>query len=127
MHKASPATQVHYQRSSDRLDYTNGYQPKRVKTRIGGSDLAVPQTRKSDFYPLLRKRLRTSNRIERLNQSVKQRTKVAKIFANEDSGLRLVTAVVMEISEQWQRSKAYLSLDSNDEFLNRSIEVDLIE
>ena len=56
-----------------------------------------------------RKRLRTSNMIERLNQSVKQRTKVAKIFANEDSCLRLVSAVVMEISDEWQSSKAYLS------------------
>jgi transposase-like protein len=34
--------------------------------------------------------------IERLNQSVKQRTKVAKIFANEDSCLRLVSAVNYE-------------------------------
>jgi transposase-like protein len=34
---------------------------------------------------------------------------VAKIFANEDSCLKLVTAVVMEISEQWQGVKAYLS------------------
>jgi transposase-like protein len=48
--------------------------------------------------------------IERLNQRVKQRTKVARIFANEDSCLRLVSAVVMEISEQWQGAKAYLSL-----------------
>jgi transposase-like protein len=64
-----------------------------------------------------RKRLRTSNMIERLNQSVKQRTKVAKIFANEDSCLRLVSAVVMEISDEWQSSKAYLSL-SDDEFLD---------
>lgn len=62
-----------------------------------------------------RKRLRTSNMIERLNQSVKQRTKVAKIFANEDSCLRLVSAVVMEISDEWQSSKAYLSLGSNNE------------
>ena len=46
-----------------------------------------------------RKRLRTSNLIERLNQSVKQRTKVAKIFTNENSCLRLVTAVVIEVSE----------------------------
>jgi transposase-like protein len=61
-----------------------------------------------------RKRLRTSNMIERLNQSVKQRTKVAKIFANEDSCLRLVTTVVMEVSEQWQSFKAYLSLDNNN-------------
>lgn len=66
-----------------------------------------------DLCEFNRKRLRTSNMIERLNQSVKQRTKVAKIFANEDSCLRLVSAVVMEISEQWQSSKAYLSLDSD--------------
>jgi transposase-like protein len=38
-----------------------------------------------DLCEFNRKRLRTSNMIERLNQSVKQRTKVAKIFANEDS------------------------------------------
>ncbi|SSC09355.1 transposase [bacterium endosymbiont of Bathymodiolus sp. 5 South] len=67
-----------------------------------------------DLCEFNRKRLRTSNMIERLNQSVKQRTKVAKIFANEDSCLRLVTAVVMEVSEQWQSSKAYLSLDNNN-------------
>jgi transposase-like protein len=42
---------------------------------------------------------------------------VAKIFANEDSCLRLVSAVVMEISNEWQSSKAYLSL-SDDEFLD---------
>lgn len=31
----------HYQRSSDRLDYANGYKPKRVKTRIGELDLSI--------------------------------------------------------------------------------------
>ncbi|VVH55717.1 hypothetical protein BSPCLSOX_1168 [uncultured Gammaproteobacteria bacterium] len=67
-----------------------------------------------DLCEFNRKRLRTSNMIERLNQSVKQRTKVVKIFANEDSCLRLVTVVVMEVSEQWQSSKAYLSLDNNN-------------
>jgi transposase-like protein len=60
-----------------------------------------------------RKRLRTSNIIERLNQSVKQRTRVAKIFANKESCLRLVTAVAMEISDEWQSSKAYLSVDGD--------------
>jgi len=39
----------HYERNSDRLDYANGYKPKRVKTRIGQLDLSVPQTRDSDF------------------------------------------------------------------------------
>jgi len=66
-----------------------------------------------DLCEFNRKRLRTSNMIERLNQSIKQRTKVAKIFANEDSCLRLVSSIVMEISDEWQSSKAYLSLSSD--------------
>jgi transposase-like protein len=46
--------------------------------------------------------------IERLNQTVKQQTKVAKIFANEASCLRLVSAIVMEVSEQWVGGRMYL-------------------
>jgi hypothetical protein len=41
----------HYQRSRDRIDYANGFKPKRIKTRIGELDLSIPQTRSSDFYP----------------------------------------------------------------------------
>ncbi len=91
----------YYQCSSDRLDDANGYKPKRVKTRIGDLDLSVPQPVMVLFIPIAWKSLRTSHGIERLNQSVKQRTKVAKIFANEDSCLRLVSAVVVAISKQW--------------------------
>ena len=61
-----------------------------------------------DLCEFNRKRLRTSNMIERLNQMVKQRTKVAKIFANEESCLRLVSAIVMEVSEQWVGGRMYL-------------------
>jgi len=61
-----------------------------------------------DLCEFNRKRLRTSNMIERLNQTVKQRTKVAKIFANEESCLRLVSAIVMEVSEQWVGGRMYL-------------------
>jgi transposase-like protein len=35
----------------DRIDYANGFKPKRVKTRIGELNLSIPQTRSSDFYP----------------------------------------------------------------------------
>ena len=34
----------HYERNNERLDYANGYKPKRVKTRIGNLDLSIPQT-----------------------------------------------------------------------------------
>jgi len=48
-----------------------------------------------------RKKLRTSNIVERLNREIRRRTKVATMFPNEASCLRLVTAVVSEISDEW--------------------------
>jgi len=55
-----------------------------------------------------RRRLRTSNACETLNTQIKRRTKVAGLFPNTDSILRLVTAIIMEISEEWETGKAYL-------------------
>jgi len=56
-----------------------------------------------------RKRLRTSNACETLYSQIKRRTRVAGLFPNTDSILRLVTAILMEISEEWETGKAYLS------------------
>ena len=56
----------------------------------------------------MRKRLRTSNICETLNTQIKRRTKVAGLFPNTDSILRLVTAIIMEISEEWETGKSYL-------------------
>ena len=53
--------------------------------------------------------LRTTNGLERLNQEIRRRTRVARMFPNEASCLRLVTAVVMEISDEWETGKAYLT------------------
>ena len=57
-----------------------------------------------------RRVLRTTNGVERLNQEVRRRTRVARLFPNEASCLRLVSAVLMEISEEWETGKVYLSL-----------------
>lgn len=62
-----------------------------------------------DFPEHHRKYLRTSNISERLNKEIKRRTRVATIFPNVSSCLRLVTAVVLEISEEWMTSKSYLT------------------
>jgi transposase-like protein len=50
--------------------------------------------------------IRTTNGVERLHQEIRRRTRVARRFPNEASCLRLVTAVVMEISEEWEAGKA---------------------
>ena len=59
-----------------------------------------------------RRRLRTTNLVERLNEEIRRRTRVARLFPNEASCLRLVTAITMEIAEDWQTAdKRYLTLE----------------
>lgn len=59
-----------------------------------------------------RKRMRTSNGLERLNKEIKRRTRVATMFPNEASLLRLATAIVSEISEEWETGKVYLNMEA---------------
>jgi putative transposase len=60
-----------------------------------------------------RRRLRTSNLLERLNKEIKRRTRVATLFPNEAALLRLVSAVLMEISEEWETDKLYLRMENS--------------
>lgn len=61
-----------------------------------------------DFPPPHRKRTRTTNALERLNEEIKRRTRVARIFPNEASALRLVAAIAIEQSEEWETGRQYL-------------------
>jgi transposase-like protein len=49
---------------------------------------------------------------ERLNQELKRRTRVAMIFPSETALERLVTALLMEQSEQWETDKTYLTMEN---------------
>ena len=62
--------------------------------------------------PSHRARLRTTNMLERLNRELKRRTRVATLFPNEASLLRLVTAVLMELSEEWETGKRYVTFET---------------
>jgi transposase-like protein len=57
------------------------------------------------------KRLRTTNGLEPVNQELKRRTRVARMFPNEASLLRLVSALLAEISDEWESEKIYLSME----------------
>jgi putative transposase len=57
-----------------------------------------------------RRRIRTTNGLERLNQEIKRRTRVVRIFPNEKSCLRLVTALAVEQSEVWITGRRYLDM-----------------
>jgi putative transposase len=51
--------------------------------------------------------IRTTNSLERVNKEIRRRTRVVGVFPNEASCLRLVSAILMEISEEWQIGKHY--------------------
>ena len=82
----------------ERTGHTNGYKDKTLNTPLGQFTVAVPQVREVNgqgggFY----------------NREIKRRTQVASIFPNEASCLRLVSALLMETSDDWQAGKAYLT------------------
>ena len=60
------------------------------------------------FFPEShRRRIRTTNGLERFNQELKRRTRVVmRIFANGEACLRLVTALAVEQCEEWPRADA---------------------
>jgi transposase-like protein len=66
-----------------------------------------------DFPEAHRRRIRTSNMLERVNQEIKRRTRVVRIFPNPSSCLRLVSAILMEIDEDWETGRIYLNFGSD--------------
>ena len=57
------------------------------------------------------KHLKSTNMLERLNQEIKRRTLLVRIFPNEPSCLRLVRALAVEIHEDWLEGTKYLNMD----------------
>jgi transposase-like protein len=65
-------------------------------------------------FPLAhRKLIRTTNGVERLHREVRRRARVVSIFPNQASCLRLVSAVLNEISEEWLTGRTYLSFQGS--------------
>ena len=61
-----------------------------------------------------RVRMRTTNLLERLNREIRRRTRVASLFPNEESLLRLVSAVLMETDQDWQADEQiYLPMEQS--------------
>jgi putative transposase len=60
-----------------------------------------------------RVRMRTSNMLERLNRELKRRTRVVSIFPNDAALLRLASAVLLEIDEDWMAGKKYLTMETH--------------
>jgi putative transposase len=58
-----------------------------------------------------RRRIRTTNGLERFNQELRRRTRVVRIFPNREACLRLVSALAVEQSEEWVTGRRYLDME----------------
>lgn len=56
------------------------------------------------------KHLRSTNMLERVNEELKRRTHIVRIFPNEASCLRLVRALAVEFHEEWQEGAVYINM-----------------
>jgi len=75
-------------------------------------ELNLPEGLTVFSFPAAHRRLiRTTNSLERLNREIRRRTRVVSIFPNEPACLRLISAILMEISDEWEGGKLYLTLE----------------
>lgn len=81
--------------------------PKALSALEAGFDDATAVLALPEPY---RRRLRTTNSLERLNEEIRRRERVIRIFPNRDATLRLLGAVLMEQHEQWTTSHRYLDM-----------------
>lgn len=81
--------------------------PKAMAILEAGFDDAIAVLALPEKY---RKRLRTTNGVERLNEEVRRRERVIRIFPNRASALRLIGALLMEIDDKWASGKKYLDM-----------------
>jgi len=58
-----------------------------------------------------RRRLRTTNLAERMNEEIRRRERVIRIFPNEQAAERLIGAILVELYEEWQSTMRYLDMN----------------
>ncbi len=97
------------QRAKDLADEYRTKCPKAIETLEDGLEDALTYL---SFPSLDARKVSSNNMLERLNKEIRRRTRVVGIFPNPESYLRLVTAYLMEYSEDWSVTRAYLSEES---------------
>jgi transposase-like protein len=83
--------------------------PEKIAEHLEGclSCLSFPESH--------RRRIRTTNGLERFNQEIKRRTRVVRIFPNREACVRLVSALALEQSEEWLTGRRYVDMSELEE------------
>lgn len=69
-----------------------------------------------------RKRLRTTNMVERLIEEIRRRENVIRIFPNRESAVRLIGAILMETDEKWSAGRMYINMNEYWEWRKQQVE-----
>ena len=102
------------QRAEDYLKQIVAKYAKSASRLSEWMEVAIPEgLTLFEFPESHRRRIRTSNMLERLSQEIKRRTRVVRVCPNPKSSLRLVSAILMETSEEWETGRIYLDVGSD--------------
>jgi transposase-like protein len=99
-------------RLAEFIDQFDKSAPKAVACMESGFEDAMAIMALPEKY---RKRLRTTNMQERLNEEIRRRERVIRIFPNDESALRMIGALLAEQNDVWQERK-YLDMDEFKEW-----------
>ena len=96
------------------LDAYEKKAPRAMEILEEGFDDAVAVLALPERY---RKRLRTTNGIERLNEEIRRRERVIRIFPNRESAVRLIGALLIEMDDKWAGERRYLDMADYYEYV----------
>ena len=119
---ADPATARHL--LDDILEEFSGKASQSMTTLEAGFDDATAVLALPESY---RKRLRTTNSVERLNEEIRRRERVIRIFPNRQSAERLLGAVLMEQNDEWSTGHRYFDMTTYWQWRTALEQIGIIE
>ena len=76
-----------------------------------------------DFPEIDKRKISSTNVIERINREVRRRSRVVGVFPSRESYIRLITCYLIEYSEDWQSERSYIKKDGLMNILQRREEM----
>lgn len=120
-----------YERAAGRGTYRSAHYARRLITGVGEIDLSVQKLRGTaartvrdgfaetlactEFPPEHWRRIRTNNRIERINREIRRRTRAVGTFPDGNSTLMLATVRLKYIVEHEWGKRRYLDMSTLEE------------
>jgi putative transposase len=93
--------------SNDLIDEYEKKLPKAMNCLENGLESSITVL---EFPVKYQKRLRTSNLAERVNEEIRRRQRVIRIFPNDDSAMRIIGALLADLNEKWLMDNRYFDM-----------------